>query len=134
MKLKDRVLDALEEVRNEIGDDSTTFEDIYINTKEAIDRYQRNLMALKQMLKKQEGSETTKQRTQLEEKEEEIKRLKTEIISQAKEKKKIDDELSKSLEDIKETIEVDINLGTQLEEAKRIEELLKNHAISWKQK
>jgi hypothetical protein len=35
------------------------------------------------MLKKQEGSETTKQRTQLEEKEEEIKKLKNEIISQA---------------------------------------------------
>jgi hypothetical protein len=83
MKLKDKVLYALKEVRNEIGDDSNTFEDIEINTKEAIDRYQRNFMALKQMLKKQEGSETTKQRTQLEEKEEEIKKLKNEIISQA---------------------------------------------------
>jgi hypothetical protein len=38
-------------------------------------------MKLKQMIKKQEESET-KQGTQLEEKEQEIKRLKNEIISQ----------------------------------------------------
>jgi deoxyhypusine synthase len=41
-------------------------------------------------------------KTQLEEKEEEIKRLKNEIISQAEEKKKVDDELRKILEDLKE--------------------------------
>jgi hypothetical protein len=75
-------------------------------------------MTLKQMLKKQEEIET-KQGTQLEEKKEEIKRLKNEIISQAEEKKKVDDELSKILE-------VNVNLKTQIEEAKRIEELLKN--------
>jgi hypothetical protein len=47
LKLKDKVLDALEEVRNEIGYDSDTFEDIERITKEAIDKYQRNFMALK---------------------------------------------------------------------------------------
>jgi hypothetical protein len=126
LKLKDKVIDALEEVSNEIGDDSDTFEDLERITKESLDKYQRHFMALKQFLKKQEGSETTKQRTQLEEKEEEIKRLKNEIISQSEEKKKVDDELRKILEDIKETKEINVNLKIQLEEAKRIEELLKN--------
>jgi hypothetical protein len=63
------------------------------------------------MLKEQEESK----KTQLEEKEEEIKRLKNEI----EEHKKVDDEISKS-------IEVNVHLKTQVEEAKRIEELLKN--------
>jgi hypothetical protein len=40
--------------------------------------------------------------TQLEQKEEEIKRLKNEIISQPEEKKKVYDELRKILEDLKE--------------------------------
>jgi hypothetical protein len=40
--------------------------------------------------------------TQLEQKEEEIKRLKNEIISQTKEKKKVYDDLRKILEDLKE--------------------------------
>jgi chromosome segregation ATPase len=126
LKLKDKVIDALEEVSNEIEDDSYTFEDLERITKESLDKYQRHFMALKQLLKKQEGSETTKQRTQLEEKEEEIKRLKNEIISQLEEKKKVDDELRKSLEDLKERKEINVNLKIQLEEAKRIEELLKN--------
>jgi predicted RNase H-like nuclease (RuvC/YqgF family) len=63
------------------------------------------------MLKEQEESK----KTQLEEKEEEIKRLKNEI----EENKKVDDEISKSLE-------VNVHLKTQIEEAKRVEELLKN--------
>jgi predicted RNase H-like nuclease (RuvC/YqgF family) len=63
------------------------------------------------MLKEQE--ETKK--NQLEEKEEEIKRLKNEI----EEQKKVDDEISKNLE-------VNLHLNTQIEESKRIEELLKN--------
>jgi chromosome segregation ATPase len=131
LKLKDKVIDGLEEVSMEIEYDSYAFEDLERITKEALEKYQRHTMALKQMLKKQEESETTEkviseQRTQLEEKEEEIKRLKTEIISQAEEKKKVDDELRKILEDLKETREINVNLRTQLEEAKRIEELLKN--------
>jgi hypothetical protein len=39
LKLKDKVLDALKEVRNEIGDDSDIFEDL--------ERIKRNFMALK---------------------------------------------------------------------------------------
>jgi hypothetical protein len=62
------------------------------------------------MLKEQEESN----KTQLEEKEEEITRLKNE-----KEDKKVDDEISKSLETI-------VHLKIQIEEAKRVEELLKN--------
>jgi hypothetical protein len=50
----------------------------------------------------------------LEEKEEEITRLNNE-----KEDMKVDDEISKSFETI-------IHLKTQIEEAKRVEELLKN--------
>jgi hypothetical protein len=60
-------------------------------------------MALKQLIKKQEGNETTKQRNQLEEKQEEIKRLKNKIISQSEEKMKVDDELRKKIEYLKET-------------------------------
>jgi hypothetical protein len=62
------------------------------------------------MLKEQEESK----KTQLEEKEEEIKTLKNEILSQVEEKK-VDDELRKILE-------VNVNLKTQIEESKRIEE------------
>jgi chromosome segregation ATPase len=50
----------------------------------------------------------------LEEKEEEITRLKNE-----KEEMKVDDEISKSFETI-------VHLKTQIEEAKRVEEILKN--------
>ena len=53
-------------------------------------------------------------KTQLEEKEEEITRLKNE-----KENVKVDCEIRKSFETI-------VHLKTQIEEAKRIEELLKN--------
>jgi hypothetical protein len=62
------------------------------------------------MLKEQEESN----KTQLEEKEEEITRLKNE-----KEHKKVDDEINKSLETI-------VHLKTQIEESIRVEELLKN--------
>jgi hypothetical protein len=62
---------------------------------------------LKEMLKE-------RNKTQLEEKEEEITRLKNE-----KENVKVDDENRKSFEII-------VHLKTQIEEAKRIEELLKN--------
>ena len=60
------------------------------------------------MLKEQEEI------SKLEEKEEEITRLKNE-----KEDMKVDDEISKSFETI-------IHLKIQIEEAKRVEELLKN--------
>jgi hypothetical protein len=62
---------------------------------------------LKKMLKE-------RKKIQIEEKEEEIKRLKNE-----KENVKVDDEIRKFFETI-------VHLKTQIEEAKRIEELLKN--------
>jgi hypothetical protein len=62
------------------------------------------------MLKEKEERNKTK----LEEKEEEITRLKNE-----KEDMKVDDEIRKSIETI-------VHLKTQFEEAKRVEELLKN--------
>jgi hypothetical protein len=63
------------------------------------------------MLKEQEESK----RSQLEEKEEEIKRPKNKI----EENNKVDDDIIRS-------IEVNIHLKTQTKEAKRVEELLKN--------
>jgi hypothetical protein len=81
------------------------------NTKKFLKKNQRHILKLKEMLKEQEESK----KTQLEEKEEEIKRLKNEI----EEHKKVDDDISKILED-------NVHLKTQIEEAKRIEELLKN--------
>jgi hypothetical protein len=67
-------------------------------------------LKLKGMLKEKEERNKTK----LEEKEEEITILKNE-----KEDMKVDDEISKSFETI-------IHLKTQIEEAKRVEELLKD--------
>jgi hypothetical protein len=63
------------------------------------------------MLKEQEESK----RSQLEEKEEEIKRLKNKI-----------EENKKVYNEIRKIIAVNIHLKTQIEEAKRVEELLKN--------
>jgi hypothetical protein len=77
------------------------------NTKKFLRRSQRYILMLKEMLKE-------RNKTQLEEKEEEIKRLKNE-----KENVKVDDEIRKFFETI-------VHLKTQIEEAKRIEELLKN--------
>ena len=56
---------------------------------------------------------------QMKEKDVEVERLKTELISQKKEQQEI-------VEDIEETREDNHDLKTQLEEAKRIEEILKN--------
>jgi chromosome segregation ATPase len=81
------------------------------NTKKILKKNQRHIFKLKEMLKEQEESK----KTQLEEKEEEIKRLNNEI----EENKKLDDEIRKSLE-------VNVHHKTQIEEAKRIKELLKN--------
>jgi hypothetical protein len=80
------------------------------NTKKFLRRSQRNILKLKGMIKEQEESN----KTQLEEKEEEITRLKN-----GKEDMNVEDEISKSFETI-------VHLKTQIEEAKRIEELLKN--------
>jgi hypothetical protein len=77
------------------------------NTKKFLRRSQRHILKLKGMLKEQEES------SKLEEKEEEITRLKN-----GKEDMNIDYEISKSFETI-------VHLKTQIEEAKRIEELLK---------
>jgi chromosome segregation ATPase len=81
------------------------------NTKRFLKKNQKNILKLKEMLKEQEESK----KTQLKEKEEEIKRLKNEI----EENKKLDDEISNSLE-------VNVHIKTQIEESKRVEELLKN--------
>jgi hypothetical protein len=80
------------------------------NTEKFLRRSLRNILKLKEMIKEQEKSN----RTHLEEKEEEITRLKN-----GKEDMNVDDEISKSFETI-------VHLKTQIEEAKRIEELLKN--------
>jgi hypothetical protein len=89
LKLKDKVLYVLE-------DDQYTFYldfdfDEYI--KESLEKYQRNSMELRQIIMKQG---------------EEIKRLKTDIMNQAEEKKKVDDELRKILE-------LNVNSKTQIE-------------------
>jgi hypothetical protein len=80
------------------------------NTKKFLKKSQRHIFNLREMLKDQEESN----KTQLEEKEKEITRLKNE-----KEYKKVDDEIRKSFEII-------VHIKTQIEEAKRVEELLKN--------
>jgi arginine deiminase len=90
LKLKYKVLDVLE-------DDQYTFDlDEYI--KEALEKYQRHTVAVRQILMKQG---------------EEIKRLKNDIMNQAEENKKVDDDISKILE-------VNVNLKTQIEKSKRL--------------
>jgi hypothetical protein len=79
------------------------------NTKKLLRRSLRHILKLNKMIKEQEGSSKTK----LEEKEEEITRLKI-----GKEDMNIGDEMSKSFETI-------VHLKTQIEKAKIIEELLK---------
>jgi hypothetical protein len=110
-KIKDKFLPELDDVSSEVGHYSIYFEYLEKYTKEVLEKYPRYTMALKKMLKEQEENK----KTQLEEKEEEIKTVKNEI----KEKKKVDDDLSKSLE-------VNVNIKKKIEKAKIIEELLKN--------
>jgi hypothetical protein len=107
-ELKEKVDRGLYEYRN----DHYYIDYSYIsdNTKKFLKKSQRHILKLKEMLKEQEKSN----KTQLEEKEEEITRLKNE-----KEDKKVDNEIRKSFEII-------VHLKTQIEEAKRVEELLKN--------
>jgi hypothetical protein len=80
------------------------------NTKKFLKKSQRHILKLKEILKEHEKSN----KTQLEEKEEEITRLRNE-----RDDKKVYDDISKSIETI-------FHLKIQIEEAKRIEELLKN--------
>jgi hypothetical protein len=80
------------------------------NTKKFLRRIQSHILKLKGMIKEQEESN----KTQLEEKEEEITRLNNE-----KEDMKVDDEIRNFFETI-------VHLKTKIEEAKRVEELLKN--------
>ena len=70
----------------------------------------KHILKLKEMIKEQKEIN----KTQVEEKEEETTRLNNE-----KEERDLDDEISKSFETI-------VHLKTQIEEVKRIEELLKN--------
>jgi hypothetical protein len=79
------------------------------NTKKFLRRSLRHILKLKEMIKEQEESNTI----QLEEKEEEITRL-----QDGKEDMNVEDEINKSFETI-------VHLKTQIEEAKKIEELLK---------
>jgi hypothetical protein len=55
LKLKDKIMNDLEEVSMEIGYGSIYFEYLEKYTKEALEKYQRLTMTLRQMLKKQEG-------------------------------------------------------------------------------
>jgi hypothetical protein len=78
LKHEDKVFYYLEKAER----DHYAFKDCEDYIKETLEKYQRLTITLKQMLKKQEESET-KKGMELEEKEEEIKRLKNEIISQS---------------------------------------------------
>ena len=78
----------------------THYNYILDNTKKFLRRNQRHILKLKEMLKEQEESK----KTQLEQKEEEIKRLKNGKVDM-----NVDDEISKSFETI-------VHLKTQIEE------------------
>jgi hypothetical protein len=107
LELQKKVEDSLYEYSN----DHYYIDYSYLsnNTKKFLKKSQRHILKLREMLKEQEESN----KTQLEEKEEEITRLRNE-----KDDKKVDDEISKSIETI-------FHLKIQIEEAKRVEELLK---------
>jgi hypothetical protein len=79
-------MDSLDYVDNERSGSSSYFNETEENIKDSLDEYHKKFMILKHMFKHQEESEKvekviSKQKTQLEEKDEEIKRLKNEIIS-----------------------------------------------------
>jgi hypothetical protein len=103
---------------------------------------QKHILEIKEKLKYNKEI-ISEQKIQLENKEDEIKRLKTKVvglteeneekinrlkneISQAKEEKKEDDVSSKNIVDLKELRENYVNLKIQLEEAKRREEVVRN--------
>jgi hypothetical protein len=108
LDLKEKVERGLYEYRN--NHYYIDYSYILDNTKMFLKKSQRNILKLKEMLKEIEESS----KTQLEEKEEEFTRLNNE-----KEDMKVDDEINKSFETI-------VHLKTQIEEARRVEELLKN--------
>jgi hypothetical protein len=103
---------------------------------------QKHILEIKEKLKYNKEIISEK-KIQLENKEDEIKRLKTKVvdlteeneekikrlkneISQAKEEKKEDDVSRKNIADLKELRENYVNLKIQLEEAKRREEVVRN--------
>jgi hypothetical protein len=102
LELKRKVEDGLYAYRN----DHYYIDYSYLsdNTKNFLKKSQSHILKLKGMLKKLEESS----KTQLEEKEEEITRLKNE-----KEDMNVDDEINKSFETI-------VHLKTQIEESKRM--------------
>jgi chromosome segregation ATPase len=108
LELQKKVEDGLYEYRN----DHYYIDYSYLsnNTKNFLKKSHRHILKFREILKEQEESN----KSRLEEKEEEITRLRNE-----KDDKKVDDEIIKSLETI-------VHLKTQIEEAKRIEEILKN--------
>jgi hypothetical protein len=113
-EVEEKLLEIKEKVERglyEYSNDHYNIDYSYLsdNTKKFLKKIQRHILKLKEMLKELEESS----KTQLEEKEEEIKRLKNE-----NEDMKVDDEIRKSFETI-------VHLKTQIEEAKRVEELLK---------
>lgn len=61
---------------------------------------------------------------QLEERDNKIKKLETEISNQTEETKMLHDQLTKSYEDLEETRKHNVILKIQLEESKRTEEVL----------
>jgi hypothetical protein len=114
-EVEEKLLDINEKVERglyEYNNDHYYIDYIYLsdNTKKFLKKSQRHILKLKEMLKELEESS----KTQLEEKEEDITRLKNE-----KEDMNVDDEIRIFFETI-------VHLKTQIEEAKRIEELLKN--------
>jgi hypothetical protein len=114
-EIEEKLLDVKRKVEDglyEYSNDHYYIDYSYLsdNTKKFLKKSQRHILKLNGMLKEEEERNKTK----LEENEEEITRLKNE-----KEDMNVDDEISKSFEII-------VHLKTQIEEAKIIEELLKN--------
>jgi septal ring factor EnvC (AmiA/AmiB activator) len=104
LKFKEFFLFELGNVSMEIRHYSISFEYLEKCINEVLEKYPKNITKLRKMLKEQEESK----QIQLEEKEEEIKRIKNEIINEVEEKKKVDDGINKILE-------VNGNLKTQIE-------------------
>jgi hypothetical protein len=114
-EVEEKILELKEKVERglyEYNNDHYYIDYSYLsdNTKRFLKKSQKHILKLKEMLKELEESS----KTQLEEKEEEITRLKN-----GKEDMNVNDEISRSFETI-------VHVKTQIEEAKRIEELLKS--------
>jgi chromosome segregation ATPase len=135
LKLKDKIIIALEEIRMgpdyytiiEVDKDAfSNHESSVMDALEKLENYLKENGALKQQLKKYVAAEKimSELTPQLEEKEIEIEKLKIEVSDQTEETKKLHDQLNKSSEDLEETREINVILKTQFEEAKRIEKVL----------